>query len=99
MSASDLQESGRRLLGSGDGFKPLAPAARIGARPGEVATGRPSSAANAAPGSLIETDYAERLYWSAVQIQSTDGLLVLEVEPIREVKCEGDRVMSFKQPA
>lgn len=97
MSSSGLREAGRRLLGDGRGFEALKPAPAKGARPGAVATGRPASAGNS-DRNLAESDYAQREYWPAVTVTSTDGIFTLQVDPIKKIALEGGAVFTFKQP-
>ncbi len=99
MSASDLRAAGIRLTGSRAGFEPLKAAPTKGARPGTVATGRPSSAARGTNAELVESDFALREYYDAVEITSTDGIFTLEVEPIRVVRLEGGGFLEFQEPA
>lgn len=97
MSSSDLREAGLRLLGGGRGFESLKPVPVKGARPGAVSTGRPASARNSAQ-DLAESDYAQREYWSAVTLTSTDGIFTLQVQPIKKIALEDGAVFTFKQP-
>lgn len=99
MSASDLRDAVRRIVGERAGVALLKPAPEKGARPGVVATGRPSSAGNTAnTESLVELDFDQREYWAEVAIDTSDGIFTLTVEPIKRVVLEGDRVFDFKQP-
>ena len=98
MSASDLRQAVRRLTGGGRGFEPLKPLVTKGARPGTIATGRPASAQSGVGSDLVENSYAEREYWPAVTVESTDGIFTLEIEPIKRVVLEGGGSFDFKQP-
>lgn len=98
MSASDLRQAVRRLTGGASGFEPLKPLVTKGARPGTIATGRPASGQSGTANNLVENSYAEREYWSAVTLESTDGIFTLEIEPIKRVVLEGGGSLEFKQP-
>lgn len=98
MTAKVLQEAARRLVSQKAGFEPIKAAPTKGARPGEKTTGRPSSAAISAAGSLVESDAALREYFPEVSLASTDGIFTLEVSRIKKVYMVGGAVLEFKNP-
>lgn len=100
MSARALEQSLVRLVGAGEGYKPLTGAPAVGSRPGGVSTGRPAGAATQA-GAVIfaEGDVTLREYWPKVTYTSTDGLFVIEAEPIKTIYMEDGSTATFKEPA
>lgn len=98
MSASDLRDVTRRLVGAGGAAsEALKPAPVKGAKPGGVATGRPSSG-GAGNGAMVETAFEDREYWGSVDFTSSDGLFTIQVDPIKKVVLEGGRSIEFKEP-
>lgn len=98
MSSSELRNQVLRLTGDRRVFEPLKAQPVKGARPGEVSTGRPSSGGSAQPLTLAESDFTLREYWPAVEVESTDGIFTLEIEPIRQVTLEGGGAITFREP-
>ncbi len=98
MSSASLQEAARRLVSKAPGWEPVRPAPVKGARSGETATGRPSSAPSADATSFEESDASLREYFPAVTYTSSDGLFTFEVEPIRQISLVGDGTFIFDEP-
>lgn len=90
--ANDLTEALRQLTEAGAGQtsrvdKTLPP---VSVKPDIPArTGSSPPLANWTSGSiaspLVETGYANRVYWTSKTITSTDGLITWQVEPIKKV--------------
>lgn len=98
MTAKTLQNAALRLVSQRAGFTGVKPAPAKGARPGEKTTGRPSSAANAAALSLVESDASLREYFAPVNFLSADGLFSIQVSRIKKVVLEENGAMEFKSP-
>ncbi len=98
MSGASLQDAARRLVSEQPGWKPTKPAPNKGARPGEIATGRPASAESGEGTVLEESDFELREYWDPVELTSSDGLFTFEVEPIRQISLVGDGLFTFAEP-
>lgn len=98
MSGASLQDAARRLVSEKPGWKPAKPAPTKGARPGETATGRPSSAQAATAATFEESDFSLRQYWDPVTLTSSDGIFSFEVEPIRQIALVGEGTFSFEEP-
>lgn len=99
MPSSPLQEAVDRVVGKKPAWDPLNPAQAKGAKPGGTSVGRPSAAQSVGGGvAFAEADYTQREYWTAIVINSTDGLFSLEIEPIQSVLLESGDRMTFKRP-
>lgn len=98
-SAAAVADAISRLAGSGPGFEPLAPAAAKGAKPGKISSGRPAETATAtASGGSEELDYAQREYYAARPLATTDGVFVFMREPIKSVLMVGNYRDRYKEP-
>lgn len=100
MSARTLQESVERLVEPRPGFKPLDPAAPVGARPGEVAVGRPGSGTGQGDGemSFSEADYAQRTRYPARVVWSSDGIFAFEWRPPRRFIGSAGNIIELREP-
>ena len=94
-SAAAVADAISRLAGSGPGFEPLAPAAAKGAKPGKISSGRPAETAS---GGSEELDYAQREYYAARPLATTDGVFVFMREPIKSVLMVGNYRDRYKEP-
>lgn len=81
MSAGELQRQLRRLLEKGPTrFEPLPPSPVRPAIPGGVSRGDPAGGQQI---TLVEEDASEREYWPARTGRTSDGLIAIEIEPIK----------------
>lgn len=97
--ASPMRDALARFLKDNPGWQPIADAIPKGRRPGEVATGRPStSASNSTGGGFKESDYALREYHAAVVKSTSDGVFTFQVEPIKSVTLVGGGKAEFEPP-
>lgn len=100
MTARALKQSLASLVGQGEGYKPMGALPAVGGRPGGVSTGRPAGAAGMGAGQIVfaESDAALREYWPKQTYTSSDGLFVIEAEPVKLIYMEDGSVASFKEP-
>ena len=81
MNAAEIEKQLRRLLEKGPPrFEPLPPSAVPAGAPGSVSRGAPSGGQQI---TLEESDASQREYWAARTIRTSDGLLSIEIEPIK----------------
>lgn len=71
-----------------------------GERPPSRGKGLPAAAgaSSSGPVALAEADYSMREYWPVVHVTSSDGLFVIEIEPIRSILLESGDLITYKQP-
>lgn len=102
MSARELQQDLRRLVGLDQAYAPLDPIVAVGARTGGVSVGRAAgSDAGEGGGEVVfaESDYSLRQYWpERIAATSSDGLFVILDEPIKQIALEGEQVATFQEP-
>lgn len=93
-----LDKAVKRLSIAEPGWKAATTPPAKGAKPGSISTGRPASGKAGGGTSLDESDYTLREHWPSVDITSTDGFFVIQVEPIKSIALEGGGAFTFKQP-
>lgn len=86
--SKDLTEAWRRLSEEAAGVTPEVPPTRGKAEKVRSAAVQPpvskaSGGGLASP--LTETSYGARVYWSSITVQSTDGFITYQIDPIRKV--------------
>lgn len=86
--SKDLTEEWRRLSEAAAVTPPETPPAR-GKAEAVRSAAVPASAAKQSGGGvaspLTETSFASRVYWPTVTVQSTDGFITYQIQPIRKV--------------
>lgn len=97
MSARDVQQALRRLVGTEAGYVPLDDSPQVGARPGAVSVGHPGGGGGFGV-EFAEMDYLLREYWAPRMIASTDGIFAWQEEPIRSLTLESGGKATFAQP-
>lgn len=98
MSASELQKAVDKLIKREPRWVEATQPPAKGAKPGKVATGYPASAGRGQNIVLEETDYALRQHWPPFEIISTDGMFVIEIEPIKYIDLGGGDGFKFAEP-
>lgn len=94
-----IQDSIRSLAEPVERGQRFAEAPTVGARVGLVATGRGSvSTGGGGSVALEEDDYTQREYWTTVNKTSTDGLLTIQIKPIKSILLTDGSRATFKQP-
>lgn len=93
----DFQKSIDRLLKSQLRWKQAIQPPAKGPRPGGKGVGRPASGAAALE--LVEEDASTRQYYAPVTLRTSDGLLTIEVEPIKQMDLRGGISFQFAEPA
>lgn len=94
--ASPFKDALDRFLKDIPGWKPIADGIPQGRKPGQVSTGRPASASSGT--AFEEMDYLQREYWPAQSVTSSDGLFVIELEPIKSILLVGNNRARFQEP-
>ena len=94
--SSELQKAVDRLIKTEPGWKEATRPPARGGKAGSTSTGRPTAGQSAI--SLIEPDASAREYWAPRTLRSTDGVLTIEVAPIKTVVF-ADGSASFAEPA
>lgn len=98
-SASELDKAIEKLTQREKGWAQFKAAPSVGARPGTVTTGRPSSTGGTGGGAFAESDYTAREYWPERELaRTTDGLFVFLGQPIKSIALEGGGTATFKEP-
>lgn len=92
----DFQKSVERLLEQRPGWKKATQPPEKGAKPGGKGVGRPASGTAALE--LVEEDASTRQYYAPVTLRTSDGLLTIEVEPIRQISLRGNITFRFAEP-
>lgn len=93
----DFQKSIERLLKSQPGWKRAIQPPDKGAKPGGKGVGRPASGASGVD--LVEQDAATRQYHETPYIlRSSDGILTIEVSPIKQINLQGNGRIVFAEP-
>lgn len=92
----DFQKSVARLMESERGWKRAIQPPAKGPRPGGKGVGRPASGAAALE--LIEEDASTRQYYAPVTLRTSDGLLTIEVEPIKQIDLRGNIPFRLAEP-
>ena len=99
MSSAELSKLIDKISRPTPGWEPLAPSSPVGARPGEVAVGRPASSSTAGGLSLTEEDASTRQYYETPYfLRTSDGILAFEVLPIRRINLRGNIPFVFAEP-
>lgn len=99
MSAREIQQAVRRLVGGDQGYKPLDGLPVVGAQPGRVSVGHPGGSSSAAGVSFTESDYTLRQYWpERVAATSSDGLFVIIEQPIKSIELIEGGPATFAEP-
>lgn len=98
-NAADLQRALQRLAGDPAGFTPLDPVPPVGGRAAARSRGLPGGGSEPDQDDLVEQDAASREYWEVRPLTSSDGLFVLEVEPIKLIVLEDGRRIELADPA
>lgn len=98
--ASPMRDALAKFLKDNPGWQPIADAIPKGRRPGEVATGRPSTSASnsAGGGSFKESDYTLREYHPMVVKHTSDGVFSFEIGPIKKVVGFNNQVQEYEPP-
>lgn len=94
--SSELKKAVDALVTKEPGWKEFTPAPAKGAKPGPVGKGVPGSGGNGAV-AFEESDYSLRQYWPAVTLTSSDGLMTIEVQPIKSIALVAG-LATFKAP-
>lgn len=98
MSASELKKAVDKLLLKERGWKAATAPPAVGPRPGAVSTGRPSSSSPVGL-AFAEKDAAQREYYDARTLASSDGVFQISWQPIKSILLEGNVRATFKDPA
>lgn len=69
-----------------------------GAKPPAVARAKAQSSGGVGGNDLQETAAADREYWSLTTVQSSDGLFVFQVKPIKSVALTSGGKIKFASP-
>lgn len=93
-----LQEAVNKLVAAEPGWKPATTPPAKGAKPGEKSVGRPATGTTSSAATLAESDYTLRQHWATVDVPSTDGLFVIQVEPIKSIALDGGGTFTFQEP-
>ena len=94
-----LQDAIRRQLKKEPRWKQAIAPPEKGAKPPSRSTGLPGSSQQTTGSGFDESDYTLRQYWPAVAVAvSSDGLIVIEAEPIKSVALLGGGAATFKEP-
>ena len=97
--ASELDKAIDKLIKREKGWEAFKQAPAVGARPGTVTTGRPSSTGGTGGGAFAERDYTAREYWPERELaRTTDGLFVFLGQPIKSISLEGGGNATFMEP-
>lgn len=96
--ADKLQRALQRLVDSGRDFEPFEPLPERGERPPTRSVGAPGGNPRRSSSGFVEADYLEREYWPAQEIESSDGIFTLEVEPIRSILLDSGERAEFAEP-
>lgn len=94
-NSSLLQDAIDRLKAAEPGWKAFDRKPAVGAKPGNVSTGRPASGKSA---TLEESDAALRTYFATRTLTSSDGLFSIEWAPIQTISLVSGGVFEFKEP-
>lgn len=92
----DFQKSVERLLKQQPGWKKATQPPEKGAKPGGKGVGRPASGTAALE--LVEDDASTRQYYAPVTLRTSDGLLTIEVEPIKQIDLRGNIPFRLAEP-
>lgn len=101
IDAREIQDAIKKLVSREPGWVEFDRMPAIGTRPGEIAIGRPSSAASTAGArgvELVEEDASTRQYHAPHVLRSSDGIITIEVEPIQQVNLRGGGALVFAAP-
>ena len=95
-----LQKAVRKLVEKEPGWAKFVPPEPRGALPAQ--TGRSATPAGGAGGSgggaFAEADYTQREYWTTINRNSTDGLLTIQIKPIKSILLDSGSRATFKEP-
>lgn len=70
-----------------------------GAKPPAVGKGKAAAGGKSGSGAdLTELSYASREYWPSTTVQSSDGLFVFQVKPIKSVSLTSGSKIKFSSP-
>lgn len=94
--SSELQKAVDGLIKKEKGWKEFVRKPAVGAKPGGVGVGRPSSA-QAGTG-LEESDATQREYFAARTWRSVDGLITFVEEPIKSIALVGGGRFVLDEP-
>lgn len=95
-AASPFKGALDRFIKDNPGWAPIADGIPQGRKPGQVSTGRPASASSGT--AFEEMDYNSREYYSPRAVTSSDGLFVIELEPIKSMLLVGNNRATFREP-
>lgn len=96
---SPLQDAIDRLVKREPRWKAFDRKHPVGAAVGGRAVGRPGGATGASGGSgFDEFDAAQREYYPARILTSSDGIFQISWEPIKSILLQGDVRATFKEP-
>ena len=103
MSAStsdDLAKALEKLVGGAPGWSPLDARPAVGARPGGIGVGRPSTSPSSGSGrvALEEKDAAQREYFDPRFLTSSDGIFAFSERHIKSILLVDDSRIVFKEP-
>lgn len=92
----DFQKSLENLVKREKKWEAFMPKPAVGAKPGGVGTGRPSS--SQAGGGLEESDASQREYYSGRTWRSVDGVITFVEEPIKSIALVGGGRFVWDEP-
>lgn len=95
-NASELQKAIEKLLKKEKDWEAFMPKPAVGAKPGGVGTGRPSS--SQAGGGLEESDATQREYYPGRTWRSVDGVITFFEEPIKSIALVGGGRFVWDEP-
>ncbi len=103
--AKSLRQIGGESLAGGGTFQgtrtyspPLKPKAPQGAKPPVVGKGRTPASTSGGGSDLVEASFSARTYWPTKTVQSSDGLFVFEVKPVKKVTWQSGATMTLAEP-
>ena len=89
----------RKIAGAETQARELVPKAPQGAKPAVVGKGRTPAASGGGGGDQIEASHAARTYWTTISVPSSDGLFVLEVDPVRKITFQSGATLELANPS
>lgn len=95
----DIHRSLRQILGAEPRSRELVPKAPQGAKPAVVGKGRTPAASGGGGGDQIEASHAARTYWTTISVPSSDGLFVLEIDPVRKITFQSGATLELANPS
>jgi hypothetical protein len=95
----DIAKAVRSLIIPAPNREPLIPKPPQGAKPAVVGRGRTPAAGAGGGGDEIEASHAARTYWAPVTITSSDGLFVLELDPVRKITFQSGVTLELADPS